>query len=66
MGISYASVPSTAREQLGASHWYRLAADRKHFVQSLKKDLKGSTMGEEKHKSSGMRSWLKGQRQAGV
>lgn len=55
-----------AREQQGAPHWYRagLAADRKHLVHSLKKDLKGSTTGEEKHKSSGMRSWLKGQRQA--
>lgn len=66
LGISYAAVPSTAREQPGAPRWYRagLAADRKHLVRSLKKDLKGSTMGEEKHKSSAMRSWLKAQRQA--
>lgn len=58
LGISHAAVPSTDREQLGAPHWYRagLSADRKHLVHSLKKDLKGSTMGEKKHKSSGMRS----------
>ena len=66
MGISHSAVPSTAREQPGAPHWYRarLAADRKNLVHSFKKDLKGSTMGEGKHKSSGTRSWLKKQRQA--
>lgn len=63
MRISYAAVPSMAREQPGVSCQYKagLAADGKHLVHSLKKDLKAPPWGK-KNTSIGMR--LKEQRQA--